>query len=187
MSDARKQVENWVKGFTSSVRADTTASEGMEDFSLGKKKKAKKKARSVVVEEPPKEAVVVSKPPPIPDDDEEPDIPTGACGPKILPCGHHGWGTKKEHAAARAEGKCCAQWRAQPDWYTVGLTKPVPIHMRRSADKIASGGWPGMCCDPETGLYIGGIGNNCAHHHDGPERCVVHQKGGHPSKRGGRE
>jgi hypothetical protein len=33
-----------------------------------------------------------------------------------------------------------------------------------------------MCADPETGLYIGGLGNDCRYYHSGPERCVVHAK-----------
>jgi hypothetical protein len=258
MSDARSKVESWVKGFTSSVRADTTQSDGMEDFSLkAKKPRTKKKEdyRDVVsylyecmdpcsmggrkksmkhwrrlacqrlgitkmgakkwdaivacgvehdvfhVEQcgsgrnaystlVPNEEPFDEEAPPTPsvrvaeeDDDEGlPELPDGPIGPSTLPCGHMGWGSDSEHKEAQEAGKCCANWRSQPEWRIRGLKEPVPVGFRRSKEREGSLGWPGLCCDPNTGLYIGGLANDCRHYHDGPERCVVHG-GGIDSKR----
>ena len=113
------------------------------------------------------------------DDDDEgpPPMPDGPIGPTTSPCGHRAWGKESEHEAARAAGKCCASWKNQPDWRVLGLTHPVPKGTRRTAEKQEGLGWPGLCCDPETGFYIGGLANDCRHYHSGPERCVVHQRG----------
>jgi len=96
--------------------------------------------------------------------------------PHTLPeCGHMSFGTKEEHEAAHAEGKCCANWKqGTVNWQVKGLHTPVPLNRRRTVEKDEGSGWPGLCCDSETGLYIGGLGNNCRHYHEGPERCVVH-------------
>lgn len=51
---------------------------------------------------------------------------------------------------------------------------PVPESQRRSQEREDKEGWPGLCTDPATGFYIGGLGNDCRRYHDGPERCVVH-------------
>jgi len=61
------------------------------------------------------------------------------------------------------------------NWEVRGLTQPVPVNQRRSVEKASTPwGWPGLCCDPKTHLYIGGLGNDCRYYHKGPERCVVH-------------
>lgn len=257
MSDARSKVESWVKGFTSSVRADTTKSDGLEDFSLKTKKprtKKKEDHRGVVsylhecmdpcsmggrkksmkhwrrlacqhlgitkmgakkweaivacgvehdmfhVEQcgsgknaystlvPNEEPFEEETPPQIPvrvakeDDDEPPVLPDGPTGPSTFPCGHMGWGKPEEHEAARAEGKCCAGWKHQPDWRVRGLIKPVPMNSRRSPERERALGWQGLCCDPETGFYIGGLANDCRYYHNGPERCVVHGGGSKPER-----
>lgn len=101
----------------------------------------------------------------------------GGTGPRLLPCGHFDWFKEGDHIKARAEGKCCAGWKQQRQWRVAGLTMPVPENQRRSLSRSSSG-WQGLCCDPKTGLYIGGVGNDCRHYHEGKERCVVHQKRG---------
>ena len=90
------------------------------------------------------------------------------------PCGHLSWASPEQDEAARAEGKCCGNWRHLRDWAVAGLHIPVPPNHRRSPEKEGGMGWPGLCCDPATGLYIGGVGNDCRYYHNGPERCVVH-------------
>jgi len=125
--------------------------------------------------------------------------PEGWVAPVTLPCGHmnhKGHGVTEDdpkQVAARAEGFCCAAAkqnaqqvaRLNPgtsgrnvhlhvNWRVRGLTHPVPKALRRSPEREASGGFPGLCCDPESGLYIGGLGNNCRHYHTGSERCVIH-------------
>jgi hypothetical protein len=62
---------------------------------------------------------------------------------------------------------------AARDWRVIGLSQPVPRQRRRTQEREASGGFPGLCCD-ERGFYIGGLANDCRHYHGGPERCVVH-------------
>ena len=120
--------------------------------------------------------------------------------PTVFKCGHTNY---KHHGItedsplqveARAEEYCCQAlreatlnvWRLNPNmvnrkrraqlavnWQVRGLYEPVPEAMRRKPEKH-NGGWPGLCCDPVTGLYIGGLGNNCRHYNDAPNRCVVH-------------
>lgn len=134
------------------------------------------------------------------DDVEHPGLPDDWVAPVVFPCGHHnheGHGTDPEDArqvAAREEGLCCAalkdaaeqRQRTNPnqstknaylsvDWRVKGLHTSLPAHLRRTPEKESRMGFPGLCADPVTGLYIGGLGNNCRHYHDGPERCVVHR------------
>ena len=96
--------------------------------------------------------------------------------PHTLPeCGHMSFGTKEEHEAARAKGKCCANWKhGTVDWQAKGLHTPVPLNRRRTVEKDTGPGWPGLCCDAQTGLYIGGVGNDCRHHNKEGGRCEVH-------------
>lgn len=99
--------------------------------------------------------------------------PEGWTGPTTLGCGHIDWHSKAEHAKARENGKCCAGWKSTRQWRVAGLSMPVPENQRRSLSRPTSG-WQGLCCDPTTGLYIGGVGNDCRHYHKGKVRCVVH-------------
>jgi len=38
--------------------------------------------------------------------------------------------------------------------------QPVPVKMRRTAEREQGLGWPGLCCD-EEGFYVGGLFNSC--------------------------
>ena len=142
-----------------------------------------------------------SQPRIVEDDYEAPDWDGSNFVPRAtLPCGHSNTerhGLTVDHpnqVAAREAGYCCSAMKAATeevgnlnpglagrrkvhlhiDWRVRGLTHPVPVGLRRSPERERSGGFPGLCCDPETGLYIGGLGNNCRHYHTGTERCVVH-------------
>ncbi len=127
-------------------------------------------------------------------------LPVGWTAPVTLPCGHVNWphhGTTEDdpkQVAAREAGHCCARVHkatvemrrinpgtkhtapVQINWTVRGLHHPIPKGLHRSPERESGSGYPGMCCDPKTGLYIGGIGNNCRHYHDGPERCVIHAR-----------
>jgi hypothetical protein len=110
------------------------------------------------------------EPPPPPEEEVEVDLTGGLAH---LPCGHLSWASPEQDEAARAEGKCCGSWKHSVDWSVCGLHTPVPLNNQRSPERVG-GGWPGLCCDPNTGFYIGGVGNDCRCYHNGPERCVVH-------------
>jgi hypothetical protein len=127
-------------------------------------------------------------------------LPEGWVPPAVFPCGHTNWphhGTAEDdpkQTAARADGFCCAAHEATAtnhrrlnpgtkqvvplsvNWRVKGLHEPVPAGLRRTPEREGGPGWPGLCCDPSSGLYIGGIGNNCRHYHTGKERCVVHAR-----------
>ena len=129
-------------------------------------------------------------------------LPDDWTPPAVLPCGHTNWpqhGTTEDdpkQIAAREAGHCCAAYTAALErhnrmnpgnagkpalsvqWRVRGLHEPVPEGKRRTPEREAGMGWPGLCCDPKTGLYIGGLGNNCRHYHNGPERCPVHASKG---------
>lgn len=62
-----------------------------------------------------------------------------------------------------------------PDSYQHQAPKfqvPVPDRLRRSIEKQDSPAFPGLCTDQKTGLYIGGLYNNCR---DNKRQCVVHE------------
>ena len=129
--------------------------------------------------------------------------PPGYVAPVTYRCGHtnhRGHGVTEDdpkQVAAREAGHCCtamqravedaetSQWNRAPQihvqWRVRGLWDPVPECLRRTPEKEEGMGWPGLCCDPETGLYLGGHGNNCRYN-DGPERCAIHAT--KPRKRG---
>lgn len=88
------------------------------------------------------------------------------------PCGHLSWATPESDEAARAEGKCCGNWSHPPNWEVRGLRIPLPEDQRRTVARL-NGGWPGLCYDPATGLYIGGAANDCRTH-GGGARCPLH-------------
>lgn len=112
--------------------------------------------------------------------EDAPPNPLKGCGPKTLDCGHTDWYSEEDHRIAREErGHCCAgrMYKAQVDWGVRGLWDPVPEKLRRGHDRFVnapSQAWDGYCCCPHTGLYIGGIANDCRSNPDGL-RCVVHK------------
>lgn len=71
---------------------------------------------------------------------------------------------------------CAAGKPGDPRYQEGEYRKPVPLASRRTPEKSASSypGFPGLCTDPETGFYIGGIANDCSRYHPGTERCVFH-------------
>ena len=134
---------------------------------------------------------------------EVPAAPTTFTGdpPKHLPCGH--WSRQEipkpddECTQAELERKkdyksvtprktvvvedvkdCihCRKGTKNPDWRAQkeGYKTPVPMSQRRTKEKEEGPGWPGLCTDPATGFYIGGLGNDCRRYHEGPERCEAH-------------
>jgi len=122
----------------------------------------------------PSEPHTVIAPEPVMEVDEPPAPSTPTRVASYHSCGHLSWASPEQDEAARAEGKCCGNWKYLPNWSVRGLTSPVPKGHQRSPEKEGGMGWPGLCCDPKTGLYIGGVGNDCRYYHNGPERCIVH-------------
>ena len=100
-------------------------------------------------------------------------MPEGFTGPQVLKCGHTDWYGEAAHKTAREAGKCCAGYKSVPSWQRRGLIEAVPLRSRRTVEKGKGVGWPGLCCNPDTGFYIGGIGNNCRYS-TGKARCLVH-------------
>ena len=99
--------------------------------------------------------------------------PDGFTGPRLLECGHTDWFSEAEHTKVRNNGECCAGYKSPPNWRYLGLTKPVPSSYQRSPEKEAGSGWPGLCCHPSTGLFIGGVGNDCRYTKS-KARCIMH-------------
>jgi hypothetical protein len=124
-------------------------------------------------------------------------LPDDWVPPRTFRCGHvnhtgHGIDVDDpKQVKAREEGFCCAALveaqanylklnpgvKGRPplnvDWRVKGQYHPVPKNLHRSVEKQDGLGFPGLCCHPETGLYIGGIANNCLYH-KGDAHCVVH-------------
>lgn len=100
--------------------------------------------------------------------------------PGHLDCGHLNFSSDEENEAARAEGFCChaGKQKMMPNYrrMTGEYRKPVPKSGRRTAEKVAMGGYPGLCCDDE-GYYIGGIYNDCRREHpkDESKWCQYHR------------
>ena len=111
---------------------------------------------------------------------DEEDTPTsiveGPIGPKMLPCGHNGWYTQEEDEWARSEGHCCAggKHKNMIFWNVRGLLYPIPEKLRKENVTFNPEGC-GYCTHPETGLYIGGIQNNCVYNKDNV-RCKYHRQ-----------
>jgi hypothetical protein len=86
--------------------------------------------------------------------------------PVMQDCGHFNWRVDDN-------GNCqaCAEGRP-PNWSYV-KDKPVPKGRRRTKEKEDSLGFQGLCCDPNTGHYIGDHLNDCRRRSD-DKRCVVH-------------
>jgi hypothetical protein len=113
----------------------------------------------------------------------------------VMKCGHLNWMVDNEedelHKQAVEAGYCCHEFlkasgylkKGNPltkpylsiRWDVKGLWHPIPQNVRRTPEKESSPGWPGLCSDPDTGLYIGGIANDCRHNVDALNKCVVHQ------------
>ena len=122
--------------------------------------------------------------------------PPGYVAPVTFPCGHtnhNGFGTTEDdpkQVKARELGHCCGamqraaeeaakhKWNRAPmlavDWRVRGLSHALPQGLRRTPEKDEGPGFPGLCCDPKTGFYIGGLGNDCRHYNKGKQRCVAH-------------
>lgn len=100
--------------------------------------------------------------------------------PEYLPCGHLIWSSEGQHEQARQEGFCCHEGKLKrPISYQMlrgDFIRPVPKKSRRTTEKQQSMGWPGLCCHQETGLYIGGIANNCLYENPEGPWCEVHAK-----------
>ena len=120
----------------------------------------------------------VPEPPQAPDDWDPVDT---------LPCGHSTHQrvpdpeVEKRHVVERiyepGAGQCpaCkAGTKGDPRFQEGKWRTPVLEKNRRSIEKAGTPGYPGLCADPSTGFYIGGLGNDCRHYHEGPERCLVH-------------
>jgi len=113
-------------------------------------------------------------------EDEDPYVPLsvieGPIGPKMLPCGHNGWFTQEKDEEAQAEGYCCAggKHKHMVFWNVRGLIHPIPEKLRKENIKFNPEG-SGYCAHPDTGLYIGGILNNCIYN-KGDVRCKFHQQ-----------
>ena len=151
------------------------------------------------VEEPaPPPKAVAAKPPPA---RTEPALPKeGEWDPLCpLPCGH--WshqavpdpdrqpamlstgGPKFFTKTVKVEGPgpelcpgCASGVPGDPRHQTGEWLTPVPEGHRRTVAKSEPSypGFPGLCTDPKTGFYIGGLANRCNRYHSGPERCVYH-------------
>ena len=125
-------------------------------------------------------------------------LPKGWTAPVTFQCGHDNWphhgltSDDQRQVEAREAGFCCGRvhkatvdmhrsnpgmTRAAPvqiNWQVRGIHHPIPKELRRSPERERGGGYPGLCSHPDTGLYIGGLGNNCRHYHGGSDRCVIH-------------
>lgn len=87
--------------------------------------------------------------------------------PHYMDCGHSALFLDPEDNCTGCEKKVGRNWR-----YVQGdFAAPVPVPTRRTQEKTAMGGFPGLCCDSE-GMYIGGLHNDCRR--SGATRCSVH-------------
>lgn len=121
-------------------------------------------------------------PEPEPEATEEPEPeppPKSTINPevyRVMDCGHYARFAQDGTPATCshcAEGKKRDYRKATGEWRT-----PVPMKMRRTMEKHEGPGWPGECYHPETGFYIGGVGNDCRYYQEGdnPTLCPVHQE-----------
>ena len=127
------------------------------------------------------------------------ELPEDWKPPRTLPCGHIQWHDRSGDVDSEAQreardlGYCCDAERRMNEraaklkdvhgvtkrrsptahWHVKGLHEPVPEGLRRTPERMARIGWSGLCCDPETGLYIGLEGNDCRQRDDGL-RCAGH-------------
>jgi len=107
--------------------------------------------------------------------------------PQTHPCGHENYLAPDPEAAlnqeARSEGFCCAEAQVKAssqkaainiDWQVRGLAHPVPEVYQATRERHRGLGYPGLCCSKKTGLYIGGVGNDCRYS-KGRELCQAHE------------
>jgi hypothetical protein len=107
--------------------------------------------------------------------------------PQTHPCGHENYLAPDPEAAlnqeARSEGFCCAEAQVKAssqkaainiDWQVRGLAHPVPEVYQATRERHQGLGYPGLCCSKKTGLYIGGVGNDCRYS-KGRELCQAHE------------
>lgn len=78
--------------------------------------------------------------------------------------------TTPEECPACLKGQPANSYQAQKEGYQT----PIPMGSRRTKEREDGVGWSGLCADPATGFYIGGVGNDCRRYHKGSERCLVH-------------
>lgn len=198
MSKVDSMIEAWAKGRAGSVRASVdTPLAGFEGFSLTPPTKQAEAPPATPLDAAP---VVKIKTAPEPDIEPAAGLPEGWMPPVVLKCGHMNWphhGTDEDdgkQVAAREGGHCCAAYaeafashrRLNPgvggrapvtvQWRVRGLHTPVPMGLRRTKEREAGPGFTGLCCHPKTGLYIGGVGNDCRFH-KGKARCESHARG----------
>jgi hypothetical protein len=189
MGDIDRLVELWAKQKPEAAFVPAERIDPSEDMC----------AKDTLAKEPPPPDTPEPEEPPEPSPPEPEEPPVKPRAPtKVFRCGHTQYQShtleedSPTQVAAREGGFCCERLRveterakrmnpsAKPhvhvDWYVRGLYEPLPDTQRRTLERQRGPGWPGMCADPETGLYIGGLGNDCRHYHEGPERCVVHAK-----------
>ena len=193
--DINSLIMDWARKSPEEKKAPSLVAESPKGTEAPPKPKKTKKEK-----EEPKEA---QKPKVVEEPEEEAQAPStfpppGYVTPVVLKCGHMNFGhhgTKEDdpkQVDSRAGGFCCSavaeavdrHRKVDPEgkitpkphvfWEVRGLYEPVPKSMRRTQEKDKGNGWPGLCCHPETGLYIGGLGNDCRYHHKGEVRCEVH-------------
>jgi hypothetical protein len=97
-----------------------------------------------------------------------PSLPEGWEPPVFRDCGHLLWEENSDTECAGCKEKRAPSWRHLKGEFI----RPVPKSLRRTKDKISMGGFPGLCCHPSTGLYIGGPSNDCRY--TGDQRCEIH-------------
>ena len=128
------------------------------------------------------------------EEDLNPEVTNKPYKSGVFKCGHLNWMVSDEndelHKGAVELGFCCHEFRRASEsvnltghqrrpyleirWDVKGLWHPIPDRLRRSPERENSLGWPGYCSDPDTGLYIGGIGNDCRHNKGALKKCIVH-------------
>jgi len=127
-----------------------------------------------LIPEPAPEPVKEPEPEPTP----EPEKPPQKKGKptRYMKCGHLSC-----HAADDSPATCksCEKGVFGHPFFTRGeFIQPVPERLRRSPEREGGMGWPGYCTSQKSGLYIGGVGNDCRFLSDGNRRqrdfCVIH-------------
>jgi len=188
-------IEGWAKGLKESTRPTAKGSLDLPGTKTkGRKRVPKEQAveamRAKPLPDPPTKPGKPHKVIPRPEDWKP---------PRTLPCGHIQWHDRSDDVDSEAQreardlGYCCDAERRMNEraakhkdvhgitlrrsptvhWHVKGLYEPVPEGLRRTPARMARPGWSGLCCDPDTGLYIGLEGNDCRTRDDGL-RCAGH-------------